>query len=85
MKIAGMKRFLTKEKKQDVTLLYCFRDFIASEVTNVNEYGGQVCEQVWLWGDLAFKVTPEDVGKDVVFQTTFINGRNQVTDVIIGK
>lgn len=80
MKLVGFKRFKSKEGKI-MALLYCTRSFASRELANAEECAGEVLEQVWLFNDLAFKVSKNDIGKKVELVTTFINGRSEVDDV----
>lgn len=82
MKIVGVRKFDSKNGKKCcvVSVIRPYTGFEESGSTVVN---GEAVENVWIPASCSDKITGKDVGKTLVIEATYANGKSYVSDVTV--
>lgn len=82
MKILGIRKFTSKEGKP-CCIVSCERPYTNFEESGTNLCAGRAVENIWLPSGCADKVTGKDIGKNLVLESTYANGKMYVNDVTV--
>lgn len=82
MEILGVRKFTAKSGRK-CCIVSVVRPYTNFESNGVDLVAGRTVENIWIPESCADKVTGKDVGKKLVLDSTYANGKTYVNDVTV--
>lgn len=82
MEIIGVRKFTAKSGRK-CCIVSVVREYTNFEANGVEVVAGRAVENIWIPEHCSDKVTGKDVGKKLVLDSTYANGKTYVNGVTV--